>query len=132
MYVPNVLEYRVILLLRTSAALLALSALALLIRPGTVIGLLGLTSSRELEWGFRLVGLLGASMAALMTLVAAFLGERALRQSAAILMLTTVSFAILLLFSPGGWGLWNLLLIILELGLATGYFFALKGRRRNR
>ena len=126
------LEYRVILLLRTSAALLALSALALLIRPGTVIGLLGLTSSRELEWGFRLVGLLGASMAALMTLVAAFLGERALRQSAAILMLTTVSFAILLLFSPGGWGLWNLLLIILELGLATGYFFALKGRRRNR
>ena len=54
MYVPNVLEYRVILLLRTSAALLALSALALLIRPGTVIGLLGLTSSRELEWSFRL------------------------------------------------------------------------------
>ena len=126
------LEYRVILLLRTSAALLALSALALLIRPGSVIGLIGLTSSRELEWGFRLVGLLGASMAALMTLVAAFLGERALRQAAAILMLTNVSFAILLLFSPGGWGLWHLLLIILELGLAAGYFFALKGRRRNR
>ena len=126
------LEYRVILLLRTSAALLALSALALLIRPGTVIGLIGLTSSRELEWGFRLIGLLVASMAALMTLVAAFLGERGLRQTAAILMLTSVSFAILLLFSPGGWGLWHLLLVILELGLTAGYFFALKGRRRNR
>ena len=85
------LEYRVILLLRTSAALLALSALALLIRPGTVIGLIGLTSSRELEWGFRLIGLLVASMGALMTLVAAFLGERGLRQTAAILMLTSVS-----------------------------------------
>jgi hypothetical protein len=127
-----VLEYRVILLLRTSAALLALSALALLIRPGTVIGLIGLTSSRELEWGFRLIGLLVASMGALMTLVAAFLGERGLRQTAAILMLTSVSFAILLLFSPGGWGLWHLLLVILELGLTAGYFFALKGRRRNR
>ncbi len=126
------LEYRVILLLRTSAALLALSALALLIRPGTVIGLIGLTSSRELEWGFRLIGLLVASMAALMTLVAAFLGERGLRQTAAILMLTSVSFAILLLFSPGGWGLWHLLLVMLELGFAAGYFFALKGRRRNR
>ncbi len=126
------LEYRVILLLRISAALLALSALALLIRPGTVIGLIGLTSSRELEWGFRLIGLLVASMAALMTLVAAFLGERGLRQTAAILMLTSVSFAILLLFSPGGWGLWHLLLVILELGLTAGYFFALKGRRRNR
>jgi hypothetical protein len=127
-----VLEYRVILLLRTSAALLALSALALLIRPGTVIGLIGLTSSRELEWGFRLIGLLVASMGALMTLVAAFLGERGLRQTAAILMLTSASFAILLLFSPGGWGLWHLLLVILELGLTAGYFFALKGRRRNR
>jgi len=127
-----VLEYRVILLLRTSAALLALSALALLIRPGTVIGLIGLTSSRELEWGFRLIGLLVASMGTLMTLVAAFLGERGLRQTAAILMLTSVSFAILLLFSPGGWGLWHLLLVILELGLTAGYFFALKGRRRNR
>ena len=126
------LEYRVILLLRTSAALLALSALALLIRPGTVIGLIGLTSSRELEWGFRLIGLLVASMGALMTLVAAFLGERGLRQTAAILMLTSASFAILLLFSPGGWGLWHLLLVILELGLTAGYFFALKGRRRNR
>ena len=126
------LEYRVILLLRTSAALLALSALALLIRPGTVIGLIGLTSSRELEWGFRLIGLLVASMAALLTLVSAFLGERGLRQTAAILMLTSVSFAILLLFSPGGWGLWHLLLVIFELGLAAGYFFALKGRRRNR
>ena len=126
------LEYRVILLLRTSAALLALSALALLIRPGTVIGLIGLTSSRELEWGFRLIGHLVASMAALMTLVAAFLGERGLRQTAAILMLTSVSFAILLLFSPGGWGFWHLLLVMLELGFAAGYFFALKGRRRNR
>ena len=126
------LEYRVILLLRTSAALLALSALALLIRPGAVIGLIGLTSSRELEWGFRLIGLLVASLAALMTLVAAFFGERGLRQTAAILMLTSVSFAILLLFSPGGWGLWHLLLVMLELGFAAGYFFALKGRRRNR
>jgi hypothetical protein len=71
-------------------------------------------------------------MGALMTLVAAFLGERGLRQTAAILMLTSVSFAILLLFSPGGWGLWHLLLVILELGLTAGYFFALKGRRRNR
>ena len=119
-------------MLRSSAALLALSALALFIRPGTVIGLIGLTSSRELEWGFRLIGLLVASMAALITLVAAFLGERGLRQAAAILILTNVSFAILLLFSPGEWGLWHLLLIILELGLAAGYFFALKGRRRNR
>ena len=119
-------------MLRSSAVLLALSALALLIRPGTVIGLIGLTSSRELEWGLRLIGLLVVSMAALITLVAAFLGERGLRQAAAILMLTSASFAILLLFSPSGWGFWNVLLVILALTLAAGYFFALKGRRRNR
>jgi len=127
-----VLEYRVTLLLRSTALLLGVMALALIIRPGNAISIIGLTSSRELEWGFRLIGLLVASMGALMTLVAAFLGERGLRQTAAILMLTSVSFAILLLFSPGGWGLWHLLLVILELGLTAGYFFALKGRRRNR
>jgi hypothetical protein len=127
-----VLEYRVTTLLRTSAALLALTALALLIRPASVIGLLDLTSSRELEWSFRLVGLLVVSLAALMTLIAAFLGERGLRQTAAILMLTSAGFAILLLFSPSGWGFWHVLLVILEFGLAAGYFFALKGRRRNR
>ena len=126
------LEYRVILLLRTSAALLALSALALLIRPGTVIGLIGLTSSRELEWGFRLIGLLVASMAALLTLVAAFLGERGLRQAAAIMILTSAATAVLLLFMPGEWNLWKILLILLQIAMAAGYFFALKGRRRNR
>ena len=126
------LEYRVILLLRTSAALLALSALALLIRPDTVIGLIDLTSSRELEWGFRLIGITNLALAALITLAAAFLGERGLRQAAAIMLLTSAATAVLLLFMPGGWGLWHLLLVILELGLAAGYFFALKGRRRNR
>ena len=126
------LEYRVTLLLRSTALLLGVMALALIIRPGNAISIIGLTSSRELEWGFRLIGLLVASMGALMTLVAAFLGERGLRQTATILMLTSVSFAILLLFSPGGWGLWHLLLVIFELGLTAGYFFALKGRRRNR
>ena len=126
------LEYRVILLLRTSAALLALSALALLIRPGTVIGLIGLTSSRELEWGFRLIGLLVASMAALLTLVAAFLGERGLRQAAAIMILTSAATAVLLLFMPGEWNLWKILLILLQIAMTAGYFFALKGRRRNR
>ena len=126
------LEYRVILLLRTSAALLALSALALLIRPDTVIGLIDLTSSRELEWGFRLIGITNWALAALITLAAAFFGERGLRQAAAIMLLTSAATAVLLLFMPGGWGLWHLLLVILELGLAAGYFFALKGRRRNR
>ena len=126
------LEYRVILLLRTSAALLALSALALLIRPDTVIGLIDLTSSRELEWGFRLIGITNLALAALISLAAAFLGERGLRQAAAIMILTSAATAVLLLFMPGGWNLWQILLMLLQIAMAAGYFFALKGRRRNR
>ena len=126
------LEYRVILLLRTGAALLALSALALLIRPGNIIGLIDLTSSRELEWGFRLIGITNLALAALITLAAAFLGERGLRQAAAIMLLTSAATAVLLLFMPGGWNLWKILLMVLVIALAAGYFFALKGRRRNR
>jgi hypothetical protein len=120
------------LLLRTGAAILALSALALLIRPGNIIGLIGLTSSRELEWGFRLIGITNLALAALISLAAAFLGERGLRQAAAIMILTSAATAVLLLFMPGEWNLWKILLILLQIAMAAGYFFALKGRRRNR
>lgn len=126
------LEYRVTLLLRSTALLLGVMALALIIRPGNAISIIGLTSSRELEWGFRLIGITNLALAALISLAAAFLGERGLRQAAAIMILTSAATAILLFFMPGGWNLWKILLILLQIAMATGYFFALKGRRRNR
>ena len=126
------LEYRVTLLLRSTALLLGVMALALIIRPGNAISIIGLTSSRELEWGFRLIGITNLALAALISLAAAFLGERGLRQAAAIMILTSAATAVLLLFMPGEWNLWKILLILLQIAMAAGYFFALKGRRRNR
>ena len=126
------LEYRVTLLLRSTALLLGVMALALIIRPGNAISIIGLTSSRELEWGFRLIGITNLALAALISLAAAFLGERGLRQAAAIMILTSAATAVLLLFMPGGWNLWQILLMLLQIAMAAGYFFALKGRRRNR
>lgn len=126
------LEYRVTLLLRSTALLFGVMALALIIRPGNAISIIGLTSSRELEWGFRLIGITNLALAALISLAAAFLGERGLRQAAAIMILTSAATAVLLFFMPGGWNLWKILLILLQIAMAAGYFFALKGRRRNR
>ena len=126
------LEYRVTLLLRSTALLLGVMALALIIRPGNAISIIGLTSSRELEWGFRLIGITNLALAAFISLVAAFLGERGLRQAAAIMILASAATAVLLLFMPGGWNLWKILLMLLQVAVAAGYFFALKGRRRNR
>ena len=126
------LEYRVTLLLRSTALLLGVMALALIIRPGNAISIIGLTSSRELEWGFRLIGITNLALAALISLAAAFLGERGLRQAAAIMILTSAATAVLLLFMPGEWNFWKILLILLQIAIAAGYFFALKGRRRNR
>ena len=126
------LEYRVTLLLRSTALLLGVMALALIIRPGNAISIIGLTSSRELEWGFRLIGITNLALAAFISLVAAFLGERGLRQAAVIMILTSAATAVLLLFMPGGWNLWKILLMLLQIAMAAGYFFALKGRRRNR
>ena len=126
------LEYRVTLLLRSTALLLGVMALALIIRPGNAISIIGLTSSRELEWGFRLIGITNLALAAFISLVAAFLGERGLRQAAVIMILTSAATAVLLLFMPGGWNLWKILLMLLQVAVAAGYFFALKGRRRNR
>ncbi len=126
------LEYRVTLLLRSTALLLGVMALALIVRPGNAISIIGLTSSRELEWCFRLIGITNLALAALISLAAAFLGERGLRQAAAIMILTSAATAVLLLFMPGEWNLWKILLILLQIAMAAGYFFALKGRRRNR
>ena len=126
------LEYRVTFLLRSTALLLGVMALALIIRPGNAISIIGLTSSRELEWGFRLIGITNLALAAFISLVAAFLGERGLRQAAVIMILTSAATAVLLLFMPGGWNLWKILLMLLQVAVAAGYFFALKGRRRNR
>ena len=126
------LEYRVTLLLRSTALLLGVMALALIVRPGNAISIIGLTSSRELEWGFRLIGITNLALAAFISLVAAFLGERGLRQAAAIMILTSAATAVLLLFMPGGWNLWKILIMLLQIAMAAGYFFALKGRRRNR
>ena len=126
------LEYRVTFLLRSTALLLGVMALALIIRPGNAISVIGLTSSRELEWGFRLIGITNLALAALISLAAAFLGERGLRQAAVIMTLTSSATAVLLLFMPGGWNVWKILLILLQIAMAAGYFFALKGRRRNR
>ena len=126
------LEYRVTLLLRSTALLLGVMALALIVRPGNAISIIGLTSSRELEWSFRLIGITNLALAALISLAAAFLGERGLRQAAAIMILTSAATAVLLLFMPGGWNLWQILLMLLQIAVAAGYFFALKGRRRNR
>ena len=126
------LEYRVTLLLRSTALLLGVMALALIVRPGNAISIIGLTSSRELEWGFRLIGITNLALAALISLAAAFLGERGLRQAAAIMILTSAATAVLLLFMPGEWNLWKILLILLQIAMTAGYFFALKGRRRNR
>lgn len=126
------LEYRVTLLLRSTAFIFGLSALAFIIRPEIAISIIGLTSSRELEWSFRAIGIANLSLAALMSLAAAFLGERGLRQTAAIMILTSAATAVLLLIMPGGWNLWKILLLLLQIALAAGYFFALKGRRRNR
>lgn len=121
-----------ILLLRSTAVLLAVTALALLIRPKNVISLLDLTSSRELEWSFRVIGVANFGLAALMSLVAAFLGERGLRQAAAVSMIICAAAGVLLVFLPGGWGLWRILFLIFVSALTSAYFFALKGRRRNR
>ena len=126
------LEYRVTLLLRSTALFLGVMALALIIRPGSAISIIGLTSSRELEWGFRLIGVTNLALAACLRLAAAFLGERGLRQTAAIMILTSAATTVLLLFMPGGWNLWQILLVLLQVAVAAGYFFALKGRRRNR
>lgn len=69
--------------------------------------------------------------ALLAPVVAAFAGERGLRQAASGMAFISLAIATLTIFAPGKWGSGKLIAIALGYLFTLGYFYALRGRRRN-
>lgn len=128
------LTRRVALILRVGAGLFFLASLALLIRPDQLALYFGFSQTAltpELRWVLRLVGAIFLIPALLAPLVAAFAGERGLRQAASGMAFISLGIGILILFAPVKWGIGMLSTSALGILFALGYFFALRGRRRN-
>ena len=125
--VDTMLSFRAALVLRIQALVLFLIAFTIILRPFSVVATLGFPTSAqtvELSWTLRFLGLLLLMPALLAPLLAAFAGERGLRQASSGLG-----------FINGALCMWRRTKVIAELlvtFLTCGYFFALRGRRRNR
>jgi hypothetical protein len=128
------LTRRVALALRAGAILFFLASLALLFKPELLTHYMGFTLAvitPELRWVLRLMGAVFLIPALLGPLVAAFAGERGLRQAASGMAFISLAIATLILFAPVKWGPGMLSISALGYLFALGYFFALRGRRRN-
>ncbi len=126
---------RAALTLRLGAAAFFFAAIALIIKPGSAavfFGFLPKSLSPELLWTLRIMGATFLIPALLGPLVAAFAGERGLRQAAAGMAFISLGISTTMLFTPGSWAWGKLSLIGLGYIFALLYFYALRGRGRNR
>lgn len=126
---------RVALTLRLGATAFFFAAIALLIQPGKVATFFGYSATSltpELLWTLRVMGATFLIPALLGPLVAAFAGERGLRQSAAGMAFISLGISTLLLFTPGTWAWGKLAFAGLGYLFTLSYFYALRGRGRNR
>ena len=123
------------LVLRLHASIIFLIAAALIIQPVKVLPYLGVVSQLEnsqFSWLVRCIGIVLLIPALLAPLVAAFAGERGLRQACSGMGFIHCGLAAWLLLSPTltGLGKWSSASLSLIIGAA--YFLVLRGRRRNR
>ena len=129
------LTQRAALILRVHASLLFFLAVALIVRPSSLAEFMGfkaLATTPELIWSFRSMGVLLLLPALLGPVVAAFAGERGLRQAAAGMAIISSCVGVVTLLAPIGISAGKILLSILWFLFALLYFYALRGRGRNR
>lgn len=125
---------RVALILRVGGGVFFLAALALIIRPDLLALHFGFPApaiTSQFLWLLRLMGAIFLIPALLGPLVAAFAGERGLRQSASGMAFICLGIATLILFAPVKWGVGMVTASALGYLFSLGYFVALRGRRRN-
>lgn len=128
------LTRRVALTLRVGASLYFFAAMALLIKPDLLAQYIGLAPgviTPELRWVLRMMGALFLVPALLAPLVAAFAGERGLRQAASGMAFISLAIGTIILFAPVKWGTGMLSASALAYLFALAYFYALRGRRRG-
>ncbi len=141
------LVQRAALILRLAAVFFFSTGVALLVRPDLGVTILGLNptlgmnptlgtsstaASSQLLWSLRALGLSFFIPALLAPLVAAFVGERGLRQSAAGMAFICLGIGFWSLMAPGALAVGKIVVSVMGFALSASFFYVLRGRRRNR
>lgn len=126
---------RAAITLRLGATVFFFSAITLILKPGSVATFFGFTSKSlnpQMLWTLRVMGASFLFPALLASLVAAFAGERGLRQAAAGMAFISLGISTMIFFTPGKWMWGKVAFAGIGYLFALLYFFALRGRGRNR
>jgi hypothetical protein len=129
------LTRRAALVLRLHATFLFFLAMAMIVRPSSILQFMGFAPASfipELLWTLRLMGIFLLFPALLGPLTAAFAGERGLRQAGAGMGVICCAMGILSFVAPIGITAGKILFAIVSFVFGALYFYALRGRGRNR
>lgn len=105
------------LTLQTGATVFGLSAVLLLLLPTFFLELLGITSTSELDWSMRMIGITLVALSGQMFIVGRFLDDTYVKYSARVMQFSAGALAVLTALVPGGltWFGW------LYLAIGTGF-----------
>jgi len=119
---PSVSRLR--LVLRTGSIVFGLSALALILIPATFNGLLGLSTSPELEWAMRMIGITLVALAGNMFSVSSRGSEASVVFSGRVMLASAFALGVLTLMLPVQLNWFAISYSAVGFGFSTAYAWA--------
>jgi len=119
------------LVLRTGALVFGLSALALIAIPSVFNSLLGLTSTPQLEWAMRMIGITLVALAGNMFSVASRGSDASVLFSGRVMLISAFGLGVLTLLLPVTLNWFAIGYSLVGFGFSAAYAFVLLGARKK-
>ena len=119
------------LVLRTGALVFGLSALALIAIPAVFNSLLGLTSTPQLEWAMRMIGITLVALAGNMFSVASRGSDASVLFSGRVMLISAFGLGVLTLLLPVTLNWFAIAYSLVGFGFSAAYAFVLLGARKK-
>lgn len=116
---------RIRIVLRTGSMVFGVSALALIIVPSVFNGLLGLTSTEDLEWAMRMIGITLVALSGNMLSVATRGSEASVLLSAKVMLFSAFALGVLTLVIPAALNWFTILYATVGFSFSLAYLIAL-------
>lgn len=120
---------RVRWVLRAGSTVFGLSALLLIAAPTIFNNLLGLSSTPQLEWAMRMIGVTLVALAGNMFSVANRGSEASVRFSARVMQGSAFALGVLTLLLPAQLNWFSILYAVIGFGFSAAYIWAMLGKR---
>lgn len=118
------------LVLRTGAIVFGLSALALIVVPGVFNALLGLTSTADLEWAMRMIGITLVALAGNMFSVSTRGKDETVLFSGRVMLISAFALGVLTLLIPVPLNWFTISYSLVGFGFSAAYAWALFSRKK--